>query len=496
MFVCLLGCGTPAPPASTPPSRVTLAVAASARDVVADIAKDFEKETGVRVEIMPGSSAALVRQITHGAPVDVFLCADPSLVDYLQQRQLVAKDRKLLGNRLVVVAPAGSRLQLGGLNDLTQSDVKRLALALEAVPAGKYARQALQRGGVWDQVRDKVIGGDDVRATLAHVEHGADAGIVYATDAAGNPRVRVCFPMAENLHDPIVYPLVLTRHAENSPAARRLYDYLSSAAAAERFRRAGFTIFDASPPALPPKAGLDTRTVEGNVLGLSSADWWALGISLEYAGIAVLLSLPFGVALGWLLARKRFPGKAVVETIVNIPLVLPPVVTGLLLLYLLGPGSWIGGALEKQLGLSIAFTGRAVVLAVAVMGFPLLVRSVRIAFESLDPHLYLAARTLGAGPFDAFFSVVLPLARNGVLAGVILAFARGLGEFGATVMFAGIRPDTTTLAVQVYVLHYQPGDLIAEQQMWRLVLASVVVAFAALAASEYLARRGRRHEPA
>lgn len=172
---------------------------------------------------------------------------------------------------------------------------------------------------------------------------------------------------------------------------------------------------------------------------------------------------------------------------------LPPVVTGLLLLYLLGPHSTIGFWFETTLGVPIAFTGRAVVLAIGVMGFPLLVRSVRIAFEAIDPRLYAAARSLGAGPFDAFLTVVLPLARNGVLAGVVLAFARGLGEFGATVMFASIRPDTTTLAVQVYVLHNQPGG---DEPMWRLVLASVLISFAALAVSEYLARRGRRHEPA
>jgi molybdate transport system permease protein len=232
------------------------------------------------------------------------------------------------------------------------------------------------------------------------------------------------------------------------------------------------------------------------LLGLSSADWWAIALSVLCSGGAVLLSLPFGLGLGWVLARKRFAGKAVVETLVSTPLVLPPVVTGLLLLYLLGPRSWLGSWLEQTLGLSIAFSWRAVVLALAVVGFPLLVRSVRQAFEALDPRLYWAARSLGASPIDTFFSVVLPLARNGVLAGVILAFARGLGEFGATVMFAGIIPDeTTTLAVQVYVLHNQPGDA-SELQMWRLVLASVAIAFAALAASEYLARRGRRHEPA
>jgi molybdate transport system permease protein len=230
-------------------------------------------------------------------------------------------------------------------------------------------------------------------------------------------------------------------------------------------------------------------------LGLTLTDWRAVWLSVEVSVTAVLCSLPFGLTLGWLLARKSFPGKAVVETLLNLPLVLPPVVTGLLLLYLLGPRGWIGSWLQSAWGIQLAFTWKAAVIAVAIMGFPLLVRAVRVAFEGIDPRLYQAARSLGAGPFDAFLSVVLPLAKNGVIAGIILAFARGLGEFGATVMFASIRPETTTLAVQIYVLHNQPGDM-AEDRMWRVVGASIVLAFAALAASEYLARRGKRHESA
>lgn len=228
-------------------------------------------------------------------------------------------------------------------------------------------------------------------------------------------------------------------------------------------------------------------------LGLEPADWHALWLSIEISALALGLSLPAGIALGWLLARRSFPGKAVVETIVALPLVLPPVVTGLLLLYLLGPRSWIGSWLREGLDVQLAFTWRAAVIAVAVVGFPLLVRSVRIAFESIDPRLYQVARGLGARPLDAFWSVSLPLARHGVIAGSVLAFARGLGEFGATMMFASVRPETTTLAIQTYVLHNQPGDS-SEARMWHVVLASVVLAFASLLLSEYFARRGQQHE--
>jgi molybdate transport system permease protein len=230
-------------------------------------------------------------------------------------------------------------------------------------------------------------------------------------------------------------------------------------------------------------------------LGLAGEDWAALGYSATVSAIAVALSLPFGVALGWLLARRSFPGKALVETALNLPLVLPPVVTGYLLLVLFGKHGPLGSWLERVFGIEVAFTSAAAALAAAVMGFPLLVRAARLAFQGTDPRLYQAARSLGAGPLDAFFSVSLPLARNGVVAGAVLSFARGLGEFGATLLFAGSAPGRRTLAIEIYLLNESPGAA-PEQRMWRLVAASVVVAFMALGASEYLERRGARRESA
>jgi molybdate transport system permease protein len=226
-------------------------------------------------------------------------------------------------------------------------------------------------------------------------------------------------------------------------------------------------------------------------LGLEREDWRAVALSLEAAGLAVLLTLPAGLALAWLLARKTFAGKALVETALNLPLVLPPVVTGYLLLVLFGKNGWIGRWLDRWFDIRIALTWWAAVLAVGVMGFPLLVRAIRLGFQEIDPRLFQAARSLGAGPLDAFLSISLPLARNGIIAGVVLAFARALGEFGATLMFAGNQDSTRTLAIQIYDLHNRPGPEL-EERMWRLVVASIVVAGAALAASEYLERRGRR----
>jgi molybdate transport system permease protein len=230
-------------------------------------------------------------------------------------------------------------------------------------------------------------------------------------------------------------------------------------------------------------------------MGLAAEDWQAVLLSVGVSSLAVLLALAPAVVCAWLLARKSFPGKTLLETLVNLPLVLPPVVTGLLLLYALGRRGWIGAWLYDWFGIEIALTWRAAVLAIAVMGFPLLVRSIRLALASYDPRLYQAARSLGAGPLDAFWSVSLPLAREGVIAGCMLAFARGLGEFGATLMFAGIRPETRTLPIEIFLLNNQPGDA-TEARMWRVVAVSVAIAFLALATSEWLARRTKRLESA
>jgi len=222
-------------------------------------------------------------------------------------------------------------------------------------------------------------------------------------------------------------------------------------------------------------------------MGLSAAEWTAVALSIRVALVAMVMSLPFGIAVGWLLARREFRGKWLVETLVNLTLVLPPVVTGYLLLRLFGRQSWLGAALEQALGIRIPFTWWAAAIASAALGFPLMVRAIRLAFRGVDPRLEDAARSLGAGPFDAFVSVSLPLARAGIIAGAVLAFARSLGEFGATITFAGNIPGATqTLPLAVFSeLNRANGE-----GTFRLALVSVALAAAALATSEWLERRG------
>ncbi len=213
----------------------------------------------------------------------------------------------------------------------------------------------------------------------------------------------------------------------------------------------------------------------------------ALRLSLLVSGWAVAGSLPFGIACAWLLARRDFPGKAVVDGIIHLPLVLPPVVVGYALLVVLGRRGVVGSLLLDWFGITLAFTWKGAAIASAVIAFPLMVRAIRLSLESVDRGLEQAARTLGCGPVRTFFTVTLPLVAPGVLTGVILAFARSLSEFGATITFVSNIPgETRTLPIALYALTQVPGT---DAAALRLCVISVVVAFAALIASEILSRR-------
>jgi molybdate transport system permease protein len=213
----------------------------------------------------------------------------------------------------------------------------------------------------------------------------------------------------------------------------------------------------------------------------------ALVLSLWVSGWAVAGSLIPGILLAWILARKKFPGKVILDGIVHLPLVLPPVVTGYLLLVLLGRKGVIGAWLYKVLGITFAFNWKGAAIASGLMAFPLLVRAVRLSVEAVDTGLEAAARTLGASPVRVFFTVTLPLIMPGVLAGVVLAFARSLSEFGATITFVSNIPgETRTLPLALYTLTQVPDG---ETGALRLCVISVLLAMAALICSELFSRR-------
>jgi len=216
----------------------------------------------------------------------------------------------------------------------------------------------------------------------------------------------------------------------------------------------------------------------------------ALILSARVAGIATLASLPIALAVAWLLARGRFRGKALLDGLVALPLVLPPIVTGYVLLLLFGRHGPAGRILDAWFGVTIAFTWKAAALAAAVVSFPLAVRAIRDAIEAVDPRLEAAARSLGASPPAAFLTVTLPLSASGIISGAVLSFARGVGEFGATIAVAGNIPgETRTLPLAIFTRISTPGG---EASALRLAAIAAALGLAAILASGWLSQRARR----
>ncbi|PIJ48732.1 molybdate ABC transporter permease [Erwinia sp. OLTSP20] len=223
---------------------------------------------------------------------------------------------------------------------------------------------------------------------------------------------------------------------------------------------------------------------------LSEAEWQALTLSIKVSMMAVSCSLPFGILMAWILVRCRFPGKSLLDSVIHLPLVLPPVVVGYLLLLGFGRRGLIGQYLYDWFGFTFAFSWRGAALASAMIAFPLMVRAIRLALESVDTRLEQAARTLGAGRWRVFFTITLPLTLPGVIVGTVLAFARSLGEFGATITFVSNIPgETRTLPSAMYTLIETPG---AEGAAARLCVIAIVLALSALLISEWLSRWGRK----
>ncbi len=223
---------------------------------------------------------------------------------------------------------------------------------------------------------------------------------------------------------------------------------------------------------------------------MSAEEWQIVWFTAWVSALSTIVILPFGLAAAWLLARHTWPGKSIVETLISLPLVMPPVATGLILLKLFGRRGAVGGFLHDHFNLDVVFTWRGVLVALGVMSLPLLVRSARVAFEEVNPRLEQIGRTLGAGNLRVFCTITLPLASRGIVGGMILAFARALGEFGATIMVAGNIPGrTSTLSLSIY----QSVQLGEDAHAFRLLAISVALAFMAVWGSELLLRKTHRN---
>lgn len=241
--VGLFGCS------EKPEEKVVVFGAASTTNALNEIKQRFAEEHGVEVQVSYASSSTLAQQIFNGAEADVFISADVRWADYLDEKGMVERRRELLGNRLVIVVPADSTIDVRGPADLLAAEIEHVALGdPDAVPAGVYAKEALSKLGLWEQVKDKVVAGADVRQALIYVEtRAAEAGIVYGSDAAITDKVKVAVEIPAELTRPIRYPAMLLKHGAENPAAAAFYEYLSSPAAAAIFKKHGFAVDDDVP---------------------------------------------------------------------------------------------------------------------------------------------------------------------------------------------------------------------------------------------------------
>ena len=463
---------------------VTVFAAAGTTVAIQRIAEAYEKQTGHHVVTNFASSSTLAKQIAAGADFDVYISANAQWMDFVSEKNLISPDTRtnLLTERLVLIAPkdaaAAIDVNLSISDILMQTDGQISVGDPTHVPVGMYTKEALEAMGSWQAVSERMIPAVSVRAAQLNVETGqCPLGIVYRAGAFQSGKVKILGTFDESLHSPIEFSVA---SAANSQNGRAFLELLKTPAADTLFTTAGFTT------CLPQTVGLlpvDNSPASAYRIN----EWQAFVISLKVAAACTLVVAAPGIGLGYLLARKSFPGRAVVNSIVCIPMVIPPVVTGYLALLMLGRSSPLGSWLHETWGVSIAFSWIGAVLVSAVMGFPLLVRSVKTAVEMIDQRYHHAANTLGASAVRTFFTITLPLAGPGILAGLILAFARSLGEFGATATFAGNIPGKTqTLSLAIYNFTQIPG---AESSAMRLVGISILLSFGAMLGSEMLSHR-------
>ena len=464
-------------------AALSVLAASSLQEVLPAVAKAWEEAGGLPVRFSFDATSRLAPQLFRGASADVFISADLEWMRWLEEKGGIdpGSVRSVARNQLVYAVSSGSAFAPRNPAGLTALNVQRIALAGEDVPAGRYARAALESSGVWDAVQERVVRGGSVRGALQWVARAeVDGGVVYRSDALADPAVRVAFVFPSEDYPAVLYPAAVVAGSPNAARARAFLDFLSGPEARSIFAASGFGEEGTSPA--------DGGT-QGAISSFSLDPWSAVRLSLIVALGAVILGLVPAVAVGWLLARRDFVGKTFVSMLFMAPLVIPPVVTGFLLLGILGRQSMLGGVLDAM-GLRIPFTVLGAVVAALVVGFPLYVMAIRGAFETVDRRFEEVSWTLGVPKAPTFRRVSLPLALPGIAAGAVLAFARALGEFGATVVLAGnLEGETRTIALAVYSLLESPSGGSAT---WTLVIASVALSLVALLGFESLSRWQRR----
>ena len=457
--------------------------ASSLTGPLSTVVERWEETHDARIDVSFGGSSKLASQIQEGVGADVFLSANRKWVEHLDGRNLLASQtrKRLLSNKLVWVVPVVRSDVPKSLEQVIREPPENLALAGPSVPAGMYARQALGKAGHWESLAPHAVSAENVKRALQWVAMGeASAGVVYQTDAVANEDVAIAFEIPQQLQPTIIYEGAVLRDAGQPDAARAFLEYLTEPEARRVFREAGFSPPKAAAPnpnraASEPKSGVDEAS--------------AIALSLKVGLACVLGGLLPAILLGWLLARREFFGKSIVATLLLAPIALPPVVTGFILLRMLGRSGWLGPALAT-IGLDVPFTTLGAAIAAFVVSFPLFLLTARSAFSIVDRRYEEVSMTLGYSRPSTFWRITIPLALPGLAAGALLAFARAIGEFGATAVLAGNVPgETQTIPLAIYTMLESPSG---HGAIWTLVGFSLVLALAAVVGFEHFNRRQER----
>lgn len=458
--------------------RVIVFAASSMKDALDQISASFEVDhPEIDIILSYASSGVLARQIANDAPVDVFVSASTDWMNYLvEQNQVKPNDIKSLAeNQLVVVAPTntsdeGEWRQILERGRFVMGDPSH-------VPAGIYAKQALTAQSLWVKVSQNAVFTENIRVALGIVERQeAGAGILYQSDVQLSDRLQIIHRFSDKDHAKISYPVVRLNAAND--AAGIFFDYLFTQGAQSTLAAYGFN----SVGAQTASGAADHQIFENPTPYL----WPIIFLSLQVAFVAMLFAVPLAYAVAFLLARYEFRGKAFVQALVMTPLVMPPVVTGYLLLLLFGSKGEIGQFLS-YFGVEFAFKWTGAALAAGLMAFPLLVRPMRLSIEAIDQGIVEAANTLGANVWTRFRTVFLPLSLPGIIAGAVLGFAKSLGEFGATITFVSNIPDETqTLSLAIYSFLQSPNG---DDAALTLMLISIAIALGAVLLSEMVSSR-------
>jgi molybdate transport system permease protein len=495
----LAGCGGSSVDAARRPIPV-VGLAASLDQVGQRLAAAFEAERGDKVALHLAASGTLASQALAGAPMDAVVFAGRTPMGRLEEAKLVAWSIDLLENDLVVATAKSAtdderalarHLISGAMSAEEAASLPpgfRLAIADPVVaPAGRYAKQALERLGVWESLRPRLVLAESVAQARAWTAAGdAAAGMLYRSDVEGNAALEIAAAVPAELHDRIAYPAALLARdgAKPHPVAAAFLDYCAASPRARRlFAEAGFRMAPRESQEGNAPAARRDATPERGRFDVAGPLLLTLGVAAAAIAINALLGLP----LAWLLARRDFRGKGLVETLVLLPLALPPTVIGLALVMLFGQNGPIGAFLDAWTGWTLLFTWQGAVVASSIVSFPLFVKPAQSAFEAIPKVYFEEGQLMGLGERGALLHLGLPMAWRGIACGLALGFARALGEFGATLMVAGNIPGRAqTLPLAIYSAS-ATGDL-AAAMLYASILAALALGLTL--AARLLSRRG------